>query len=106
MLKIKDNVDLKEFENYGFILRYSEIDGQVDKLIQYWGYPYQDNKKRPFVSFIKRRKRVARIPIWHRKFDYSFEGKFVIPDNNRNREDFFDTLHDLIKAGLIEKEER
>lgn len=105
MLKIKDNVDLKEFENFGFVLRYSEIDGQVDRLVQEWGYPYIDSKKRPFIKFIKRKRKIyfCKIPIWHKRFDYCFEGRYVIPNHSSNREFFFDTLYDLIKAGLVEK---
>ena len=33
MLKIKDNVDLKELEKYGFILRYSQYDWKVNQII-------------------------------------------------------------------------
>lgn len=103
MLKIKDNIDLKELKKYGFILRYSQYDGEVNQIIQKYGYPFVDKKNRPFITFTKRKKYISRIPLWNRKFDYQFKGEFIIPGNSRNKEEFFDTLYDLIKDGLVEK---
>lgn len=103
MLKIKDDIDLKELEKYGFILRYSEFDGSVNKLIQQWGYPYVDSKQKPFIKFLKPKKYIRKIPLSNKKIDVYFKGEFIIPNNSSNREIFFDTLYDLIKDGLVEK---
>lgn len=98
-----EKIDLKELEKYGFTLRYSQYDGKVNQIIQEWGYPFVDKKDRPFITFVKRKKYISRIPLWNRKFDYHFKGEFIIPSHSRNREEFFDTLYDLIKDGLVEK---
>lgn len=87
MLKIKDNVDLKELEKYGLILKY-ECDRNtgevwVDKICQ-----YQDNN-----------------PV---------KGLYIICFYTENRKDLIlgaistkgsYILYDLIKDGLVEKVE-
>ena len=110
MLKIKDNVNLKKLEKYGFELRYSQYDGKVNRIIQVHDSPYCDPVERPFISFFKKQKKeknISQIPLYSRtrEFDYHFEGDFVIPKNPRNRRIFFDTLYDLIKDGIVEKVE-
>lgn len=37
MLKIREDVDLKELEKYGFVILYNAYTGEPDKLYQRWG---------------------------------------------------------------------
>ena len=74
MLKIKDNVDLKELEKYGFKEGYSILN--VSSI-----YGYIDNNRRIFITT---------RPWW----DYDF---YYLCKNGE------DTLYDLIQAGLVEK---
>ena len=91
MLKIKDNVDLKELEKFGFIeyngwyyktitpekyqehLNYIEVRVWKDREL-YFTYCYEDEEKKYFF----------------RKQDYCYG---------------LDTIYDLIKADLVEKVE-
>lgn len=75
MLKIKDNVDLKELEKYGFVKRKSEL------------RRYYYNCPNAVTSISKNRK----IENW----DDSFFGRALPSDEI--------LLHDLIKDGLVEK---
>ena len=52
MLKIKDNVDLKELEKYGFEIKYNEDTGEPYLIYQKWGYPFCDSVKEPFIYFL------------------------------------------------------
>ena len=78
MLKIKDNVDLKELEKYGFkyyaMLYMKEIIRGEDDLIE---------KKTIYVEELNRR-----LSIKNGLFNVDIE---------------LDTLYDLIQAGLVEK---
>jgi hypothetical protein len=101
MLKIKDNVDLKELEKYGFEIEYDTKTGKPYLVYQYWGYPYCDPVKKPFIWFVKKGRKKFCFKT-DRKLD-CFELYFDLPRNNFNIKIFFDTLYDLIQAGLIEK---
>lgn len=84
MLKIKDNVDLKELEKYDFC-EYEE-DIKIDGIpILYDKYCYKDF----YIYITKDRK------IYGEQCDY-IRG-IVLGNEN------FDTLYDLIKDGLVEK---
>ena len=83
MLKIKDNINLKELEKYGF--KPNALDDN------YAGY-YKINENADNMTFIN---------------DYSF-GKnktiaLMIEDGRYYITDTLDDLYDLIKADLIEK---
>ena len=87
MLKIKDNVDLKELEKYGFI-DYNE-DVYLDKLGELklsllFGVP-----------FVNKQTRELHILTYLQKLDEFGEGikEVVITEN----------IYDLIKDGLVEK---
>lgn len=67
MLKIKDNVDLKELKKYGLQPFYNINDGSIDGFIQKYGYPYVDEKKRPFIKF---NRRLKKNNIW-KTYNYS-----------------------------------
>lgn len=84
MLKIKDNVDLKELEKYDFC-EYEE-DTKIDGIpILYDKYCYKDF----YIYITKDRK------IYGGQCDY-IKGNVLGNEN-------FDTLYDLIKDGLVEK---
>lgn len=100
MLKIKDNVDLKELEKFGFKILYNEHTGEPESIYTYRGFPYYDPKPRPFI-FFKKKKRI----IFENVKSTSFGMDIVVPDNQGNRTIFLDTLYDLIKADLVEKVE-
>ncbi len=73
MLKIKDNVDLKELEKFGFKLNYDEE------------YEIRIEKNNVFTIIV----------IKHDNTVYIQSNSYVIKE--------LDLLFDLIKAGLIEK---
>lgn len=77
MLKIKDNVDLKELEKYGFKPRYNEYTGRL-------------------VSYIFLKEDESSICI-------NVEAKEFWLHMKRKPEQIFDVLYDLIKADLVEK---
>ena len=95
MLKLKDNVDLKELENYGFKILYDENTGEPKELFkQYYGWFYERKTKISFRKGFKLGLGFANKKIWLSNF------------SNYNTNDFNlwqDTLYDLIKDGLVEK---
>jgi len=78
MLKIKDNVDLKELEKYG-------IEKETKEL-------YSDSKNDTGLFFYKNDK-------------YHFKSKNIYMNSHDFDEDCLDLLYDLIKDGLVEKVE-
>ena len=80
MLKIKDNIDLKELEKYGFDLRASSIDGigSFD-----WTDRFVDDNFGLLIA--------DGLDIWDKE-------RTISGDN-------LDLLFDLIKDGLVEKVE-
>ena len=95
MLKIKDDVDLKELEKFGFKPKYDEETGKIrayekikeEKIIGLTITKEKIKSKiRIFKAFIKRNKVEWRINVYNDYFDE-------------------DTLYDLIQAGLVEKVE-
>jgi len=81
MLKIKDNVDLKELEKFGFKLKYNENNGK----------PF--NYEKEFIGW-NRRSDIT-IYIEDRKINCYIEEEMGI----------IETLYDLIQADLVEKVE-
>ena len=95
MLKIKDNVDLKELEKYGFKILYDENTGHPKELIkQYYGWFYERKTKISFRKGFKLGLGFQKKKIWLSNF-YKYD------TNDLNL--WQDTLYDLIKDGLIEK---
>lgn len=96
MLKIKDNVDLKELEEYGFVLNTDEDKERYKKIVHngyssvvgWWGHKrYGDIIVLPIS-----RKVVLNVNTHQHSFgDLTF--------------DKLEGLYDLIQAGLIEKTE-
>jgi len=98
MLKIKENVDLKELEKYGLEPVYScnEKDGKIyiaylksSKICNRFGY-----------LFVKPYKKVFCIYVPQRIIENNAKCINIIEEN-----DYIDTdlLYDLIKDGLVEK---
>ena len=75
MIKIKDNVDLKELEKFGFEPRYNKITGKIVRYIKI--------DDRNVVKYVNND--YNHTPYWE-----------VILQSN-------DLLYDLIQAGLVEK---
>ena len=73
MLKIKDNVDLKELEKFGF---------ELCEYVLFYEYHSKSDYKDSIMINMKNKRLL---------FYQNFNGKS------------YDTLYDLIKAGLVEK---
>lgn len=76
MLKIKDDVDLKELEKFGFEPRYSEITGKIVR--------YINEDERNIIRYIDN--------------DHNYLPYYEVILNNN------DLLYDLIKADMVIKE--
>lgn len=90
MLKIKDNVDLKELEKFGFKPRYSEDTGKVI------AYEKIDEKEKYIGLTTKKETITVKIRIFKRNTK-----NWVI--NKYKEYADLDTLYDLIRADLVEK---
>ena len=88
MLKIKDDVDLKELEKFGFKIKYDVDTGEPCELIKEKYNWYGGVVATMSFKFTK-------DEIW----SMSFEAK----DNEHCLICWADVIYDLIQAGLIEK---
>jgi hypothetical protein len=92
MLKIRDDVDLKELEKFGFKPKYSEDTGNI---IAYERYKY--DKRYEDIRIIKYEKvrtfRIFRTPT--KKIEWRINPYDTYFD--------LDLIYDLIQAGLVEK---
>ena len=92
MLKIKDNVDLKELEKFGFKPKYDENTGKIKayekikKEKEYMGLSVTIERIKCKIRIFRRTDTEWRINPYNEYFDE-------------------DTLYDLIQAGLVEKVE-
>lgn len=102
MLKIREDVDLKEFEKYGFVILYNQYTGEPDKLYQKWGYPFCDIANEPFIKFAKMTQN-KKTEILYKNIKSPFGISISYPQNRNNEEIFLDTIYDLIKADLVVK---
>ena len=86
MLKIKDNVDLKELEKFGFNTKpVNSFDFEDQIVDDYCGYAVRFNPEMTIN--------------WKTKKIYSFEWF----NYNSNQLSGIDIIYDLIKANLVEK---
>ena len=83
MLKIKDNVDLKELEKFGFD---ENQFGELSKII------YEGRRGQAFEIIIN-------------EFNRKIEGYAYGADGDGEEQPIDDTLYDLIKADMVEKVE-
>ena len=105
MLKIRDEIDLKELEKFGFKTKYDEDTGELKtnkKTI------LKDNENKMLVL------KVECLEYWKVEDDFFNDRKrnpfyrFMYVDGDLNFENgkmFMDLLYDLIKADLVEKVE-
>lgn len=93
MLKIKDNVDLKELEKYGFEYSESKNMNLWSKTINY--YPLGDNTPccRYYLDINAENRH-----IYNSIFGLTYQGK-----TDHHNIEFLDDLYDLIQDGLVEK---
>ena len=110
MLKIKDNVDLKELEKFGFKPKYDEYTGELNEyffinrqetgLSNGWGIN---------IKKVESNTRKCRILYRFKRNKYGFpdieSNKIWMIDNYRFDFLDFDKLYDLIKADMVEKVE-
>lgn len=80
MLKIKDNVDLKELEKFGF---------ELNQTFKYYEYGYDKYDVSIYILILDR--------VLHCSTPYDY--------NTDDTDSHLDILYDLIKADLVEKVE-
>ena len=97
MLRIKDNVDLKELEKFGFKPKYDEDTGELKEYYKEYCEKINESMYSEKIGFyIKKEKRLFSTKIrccgyvWN-IFSERFGGQMM------------NLLYDLIKAGLVEK---
>ena len=107
-LKLKDNVNLKELEKFGFRPYYDCDTGEIS----YWHKTIIDTffKKRAYNEYKIEIRDNTRF-FYHKKGRLKKKTvknmiKFNLAEEGNVYELFFDTLYDLIEAGLVEKVEK
>ena len=94
MLKIKDDVDLKELEKFGFKPKYDENTGEI------CSYEKKVEKNEFEGLWVTLQETRSKIRIFR-----GFQKRNIIWKINHYNDYFdIDTLYDLIQAGLVEKE--
>lgn len=102
MLKIKDNVDLKELEKFGFKFLYSETTGEIKDIFKV----KQEGLTKYSLHFLKNKhkKKIIKVEFNYRENCWYIDETILWCYSRYNSYDFdFDTLYDLIKANLVEK---
>jgi hypothetical protein len=108
MLKIKDDVDLKELERFGFKPKYSEDTGELNEYF-FVNRVETELPIRCGINIKKEETKSKKIKIRHvfKRDKYGCpnikENKVWIIDNYNYYFTDFDILYDLIKADLVEK---
>ena len=107
MLKIKDDVDLKELEKFGFKPKYDEDTGELH---EYFSVNKDETSADGFLGIgIKKEIKTKKLRIRHTFKRDKFgipkvkENKVWTIDNYRYYCTDLDKLYDLIKADLVEK---
>ena len=105
MLKIKDSVDLKELEKYGFKPLYNQHTGDLQEM--YYVFTTFDDEK---ICVKKRNKESeAKDFLFKHKWDFSkkkYVGYYLYAFVEKGYvEEYAHILYDLIKDGLVEKVE-
>lgn len=109
MLKIKDNIDLKELEKFGFRAEYDKDTGKLVEMYRINGHYVGEREKRRRGTSITITKDENRFGYSNFKnfwniFSWKREIKPFTYRLNLDSEDF-EVLYDLIKADLVEKVE-
>lgn len=107
MLKIKDDVDLKELEKFEFKPKYDEDTGELH---EYFSINREETACNGFLGIgVKEKIETKKLKLRHTFKRDKFgiprvkEGKVWIVDNYRYYCTDLDKLYDLIQAGLVEK---
>lgn len=94
MLKIRDDVDLKELEKFGFKPKYNEDNGKIYKYVCEKEIGYQNRREVTLITVMK--------DTYHRgQYDYVEYYKVVFEEKCNET---VELLYDLIKANLVVKE--
>lgn len=108
MLKIKDDVDLKELEEIGFKPKYDEDTGELceyfwvtkkEKYFSIFGINIRPNKNE------SEPKRIKIKTIFKKDYKSKVWNKIWVVNNYQYNCTDLDKIYDLIQAGLIEKVE-
>ena len=103
MLKIKDNVDLKELEKYGFKPHYELKDHSTGESVitHYYQTRSYDRKCGTCHLFPIKKRKSCIINVFSRRIENHLETNSLKLDDR----DFvdLDIIYDLIKDGLVEK---
>lgn len=94
MLKIRDDVDLKELEKFGFKPKYDEDTGKIYKYVCEKEIGYQNKRKVTLITVMKdtyQRGQYNYVEYWKVIFEEKCNGSVEL-------------LYNLIKAGLVVKE--
>lgn len=94
MLKIRDDVDLKELEKFGFKPKYDEDTGKIYKYVCEKEIGYQNKRKVTLITVMKdtyQRGQYNYVEYWEVIFEEKCNGSVEL-------------LYNLIKAGLVVKE--
>ena len=99
MLKIKDNVDLKELEQFGFKPKYDENTGELKEYYKEYCEKINEAMYSEKIGFyIKKKRRLFSTKIKCCGYVWNvFSEKFG--------SEMMDLIYDLIKADLVEKVE-
>lgn len=97
MLKIKDEVDLKELEKFGFKPKYDEDTGELKEYYKEYVEQERVQKYGETIQFYIEKKRKFL------KNYYSCKGGTWDTFNARFGYEVIDLIYDLIQAGLVEK---
>ena len=87
MLRIRDDVDIKELEKFGFEPRYDEETGEISHYV----IPYRN------CFEIRKKKKIRFRVSKHGGTTWLFDNYGI------TNPDKLDVLYDLIQAGLVEK---
>lgn len=94
MLKIKDNVDLKELEKFGFKIKYSTNTGEID----YCRFENHTHLRNHWFE--------VNIDIDTRKLEIRSYSNASFGNSHTDIEEYIEeVLYDLIKADMVEKVE-
>jgi hypothetical protein len=101
MLKIKDNVDLKELEKFGF------EDSKTSQNVpyEYWGYGYEKDYhfNNTYFVFIASGRRGQDYYLLVNKETRKLVIYATTPDGDGTSGDLENVIYDLIQADLVEK---
>lgn len=94
MLKIRDDIDLKQLEKFGFKPKYDEDTGKIYKYVCEKEIGYQNKREVTLITVIK-------CTYQRGQYDYVECWKVIFEEKCNEA---VELLYDLIKANLVVKE--